>query len=256
MPLERRFDLDDNRRYNHRRVGVAWSPPRLWTRPVVVMQTIETVRIRIQNPGALCQAVEALAQGQAIVFPTDTVYGLGAHALLPEAVTGLYVVKDRPKDLPIPLLLPDARAMLSVCASVPPMAWQMAERFWPGGLSLILPRSPAVPDAVTAGKPTVAVRVPNHPLVREMCYCLEAPLAATSANRHGEPAPVSADAAELALRGRIPLLLDGGRCPGGMASTIVDLSVAPPVIRRLGPVTADQLVAFVSQAGTRATQGE
>jgi L-threonylcarbamoyladenylate synthase len=213
------------------------------------MQTIETVRIKIHDPGALRHAVEALAQGQVIVFPTDTVYGLGAHAFLPDAVTELYVVKDRPKDLPIPLLLPDARAMLSVCASVPSMAWHMAERFWPGGLSLILPRSPAVPDAVTAGNPTVAVRVPDHPLVREMCRYLAAPLAATSANRHGEPAPVSADEAELALRGRIPLLLDGGRCPGGVASTIVDLSVAPPAIRRSGPVNSDQLMAFISQAG-------
>ena len=95
----------------------------------------------------------------------------------------------------------------------------------------------------------MAVRVPDHPQVREICRCLEAPLAATSANRHGEPAPVSADAAELALQGRVPLLLDGGHCPGGMASTIVDLSVVPPVIRRPGPVASHQLAPLISRAG-------
>jgi L-threonylcarbamoyladenylate synthase len=217
------------------------------------MLTTETVRLPIQDPCVFQQAAEALTRGQVIAFPTDTVYGVGAHAFLPEAVGELYVVKDRPSHLPIPLLLPDAETMLLVCTDVPPLAWQVAERFWPGGLSLILPRSPAVPDAVTAGGPTVAVRVPDHPLVRELCRCVEAPLAATSANRHGEPAPVSADAAELALQGRIPLLLDGGHCPGGMASTILDLSVSPPAIRRPGPVTSDQLAAFVSQEGKAAS---
>lgn len=221
---------------------------------VAVMQTIETIRLAIQDPDALQKAAEAAARGKVIAFPTDTVYGVGAHAFLPEAVTELYVVKNRPSHLPIPLLLPDAEAMLLVCANVPPLAWQMAERFWPGGLSLILPRSPAVPDDVTAGGPTVAVRVPDQELVRELCRRLEAPLAATSANRHGEPAPVSADEAERALRGRVSLLLDGGHCPGGMASTILDLSVSPPVIRRPGPVTSDQLARFISQVGSAAGQ--
>jgi L-threonylcarbamoyladenylate synthase len=180
-----------------------------------------------------------------IAFPTDTVYGLGAHGLLDEAVMDLYRIKDRPAHLPIPLLLPDATALEVVCDDVPAVAWQIASRFWPGGLSLVLKRAPVVPDAVTAGGSTVAVRVPDHPLVRDLCRRLEAPLAATSANLHGEPDPVTAGEVEAALGGQIPLILDGGACCGGMASTVLDLSVWPPVILRAGPVTAEQLADLV-----------
>jgi L-threonylcarbamoyladenylate synthase len=106
---------------------------------------------------------------------------------------------------------------------------------------MVLHRAPLVPDAVTAGGTTVAIRVPAHPLVPEICRRLGAPLAATSANRHGQPPPVTADEAETALGGRIPLLLDGGPCPGGVASTLLDLTVSPPIILRSGPVTAQAL---------------
>jgi L-threonylcarbamoyladenylate synthase len=213
------------------------------------MQTVETVRLVAEAPGALEQAVEALEQGKVIAFPTDTVYGVGAHAFQEAAVADLFVIKERPIRLPLPLLLPDAVVIESVCTNVPPLAWQLAERFWPGGLSLVLHRSSAVPDSVTAGGSTVAVRVPDNSLVRELCRRLDAPLAATSANRHGQPAPVTADEAEAALRGRIPLLLDGGRCTGGLASTVVDLSVWPPVLLRPGPVTARQLAEVLPLAG-------
>jgi L-threonylcarbamoyladenylate synthase len=177
------------------------------------------------------------------------VYGVGAHAFRPEAVLSLYTVKERPLDLPIALLLPDATAIRAVCADVPPVAWKVAERFWPGGLSLVLRRTSTVPDAVTAGGPTVAVRVPDHPLVHELCLRLGAPLAATSANLHGQPDPITAAEVEAALGGRIPLILDGGPCPGGLASTVLDLTVSPPVLLRPGPVTAAQLAAVVSLSG-------
>jgi L-threonylcarbamoyladenylate synthase len=201
----------------------------------------ETARISVQAPLALDRAVEALQRGEVIAFPTDTVYGVGAHAFLPEAVIRLYLVKDRAAHLAIPLLLPDVEAMKNVCAEIPPLAWDLAEHFWPGGLSLVLRRTPLVPDAVTAGGPTVAVRVPDHALVRELCRILGAPLAATSANLHGQPAPVTAGRVEAALGGRIPLVLDGGPCPGGIASTVLDLTVSPPAILRPGPITAEQL---------------
>jgi L-threonylcarbamoyladenylate synthase len=180
-----------------------------------------------------------------VAFPTDTVYGLGAHAFQPAAVARLYAVKERPARLPIPLLLPDAAALSDVCTDIPSLVWQLAERFWPGALSLVLRRLSRVPDAVTAGGPTVAVRVPDHALVRELCRRLSAPLAATSANRHGQPPPVAASEVEAALSGRIPLILDGGPCPGGVASTVLDLTVSPPVILRSGPVTTEQLAALV-----------
>ncbi len=201
--------------------------------------------LSIQTPDALERAVQALRQGEAIAFPTDTVYGVGAHAFLPDAVRRLYEVKERPLQVPIPLLLPDARAMEQVCEEVPPLAREIAAHFWPGALSLVLRRSPRVPDIVTAGGPTVAVRVPDHPWVRELCRCLGAPLAATSANRHREAEPVTAAEVQAALGGRIPLIIDGGRCPGGVPSTVLDLTVSPPAILRPGPVTAEQLAPWL-----------
>jgi L-threonylcarbamoyladenylate synthase len=206
---------------------------------------MRTVRLSIAAPDALQRAVSILRLGQVVAFPTDTVYGVGAHAFLPEAVARLYAVKGRPPGMAIPLLLSDAALMQSVCTVIPPLAWILAERFWPGALSLVLLRAMAVPSLATAGGPTVAVRVPDQPLVRDICRALGAPLAATSANLHGRPAPVTADEAWTAVAGQVPLLLDGGRCPGGRASSLLDLTVTPPVLLREGPVTAEQLAAVI-----------
>jgi L-threonylcarbamoyladenylate synthase len=205
-----------------------------------------TICLSAAAPGAVDRAVDLLRQGEVIAFPTDTVYGVGAHAFLPQAVTRLYAVKERPAGMAIPLLLPGVEAMSLVCVDIPALAWEIAGRFWPGPLSLVLRRAPAVPDAVTAGGPTVAVRVPDHPLVRELCRRLGAPLAATSANRHGCPPPVTAGEVRAVLAGRIPLILDGGSCPGGVASTLLDLTVSRPAILRPGPVTAEQLAPFIA----------
>jgi L-threonylcarbamoyladenylate synthase len=209
---------------------------------------VESSRISILEPGALERATEELCQGAVIAFPTDTVYGVGAHGFLEEAVSQLYRVKKRPVALPIPLLLPDAGQMEAVCIDIPAVTWQIAERFWPGGLSLVLRRSEAVPDAVTARGPTVAVRVPDHPLVQELCRRIQAPLAATSANLHGQPPPLTAGEVQPMLGQQIALLLDGGACRGGMASTVLDLSVWPPAILRAGPVKAEQLAGIVPLA--------
>lgn len=210
--------------------------------------SMETVRLDAFAAGTLELASQQLRRGELVVFPTDTVYGVGAHAFQPEAVAQLYVAKGRPGHLAIPLLLPDAAAVHAVCSVVPPQAWHLAERFWPGGLSLVLPRAPVVPDEVTAGGTTVAVRVPDHSVVRELCRLLGAPLAATSANRHGHPPPVTPDEAWDALGGRVALIVDGGLCPGGVASTVLDLTVSPAAIRRPGPVTAEELAAVVPLA--------
>jgi L-threonylcarbamoyladenylate synthase len=204
-----------------------------------------TVCLSAEAPDAVDRAVHALRRGEVIAFPTDTVYGVGAHAFLPHAVARLNAVKERPAGMAIPLLLSGAEAMSLVCEDIPALAWEIVEHFWPGALSLVLRRAPAVPDAVTAGGTTVAVRVPDHPLVHELCQRLGAPLAATSANRHGWPPPVTSGEVQGALAGRIPLILDGGSCPGGVASTILDLTVSPPIILRSGPVTAEQLAPFI-----------
>jgi L-threonylcarbamoyladenylate synthase len=203
---------------------------------------IETHTLSALAPGALDRAVALLQAGEVIAFPTDTVYGAGAHGLRPDAVERLYRVKGRPDRVPIPLLLPDRAALERVCVDIPVEAIRLVERFWPGGLSLVLRRAALVPDVVTSGRDTVAVRMPDQPLVWALCRRLGAPLAATSANRHGWPSPVTASEVATDLEGRIPLILDGGPCPGGVASTIVDLTVSPPRILRPGPVSAEALV--------------
>lgn len=201
----------------------------------------KTAVLDIRSPGTLDRAVTLVRRGEPVCFPTDTVYGIGVHAYQPAAVERLYDLKGRPAHQAIPLLLPDADAMRTACADVPPVAWRLAARFWPGGLSLVLWRSLAVPDVVTAGGATVAVRVPAHDWVRELCRRIGAPLAATSANLHGKPSPVSAEEVRDAFDGLVPLIVDGGVCQGGVASTILDLTVEPPAILRPGPVSAQEL---------------
>ena len=206
----------------------------------------KTVRLAIDDPGALVHAVELLRCEELVAFPTDTVYGIGAHAFIEEAVTRLFRVKRRPVDLPIPLLLPETATMEAVCVDIPHVAWRLAERFWPGAWSIVLARSHMVPDAVTASGSAVAVRVPDHPLLRALCRQVGAPLAATSANLHGQPPPVTADEVESVFGGCIPLMLDGGTCQGGVASTVLDLTVRPYAILRPGPVTAAQLASIAT----------
>jgi L-threonylcarbamoyladenylate synthase len=203
----------------------------------------KTCRLDIESAGAVERAVACMRRGEAIAFPTDTVYGIGVHAFQPKAVERLYELKGRPAHIPIPLLLPDVAMVRTTCADIPLIAWQLAARFWPGALTLVLRRSEFVPDVVTSGGATVAVRVPDHYWVRELGRRLGAPLAATSANPHGKPAPVTAVDVIAAFEDLIPLVLDGGTCRGGVASTVLDLTVVPPAILRPGPVTAQQLAA-------------
>jgi L-threonylcarbamoyladenylate synthase len=193
------------------------------------------------TPEDILRAVEVLRGGGIVAFPTDTVYGIGAHGMQPRAVGKLYLAKERPRDKAIPLLLPGFEALPEVVASVPEAARALAARFWPGALTIVLHRAPAVPDVVTAGGETVAVRVPDHALTLALLRALNGPLAATSANLSGEPAPDTADGVLAQLEGRIDLILDGGRCPGGVASTVVDLTVDPPAVLREGEIGLDAL---------------
>ena len=211
--------------------------------PEYAERDAKTCRLDIGSAGSVERAVACIRRGEAIAFPTDTVYGIAVHAFQPKAVERLFALKGRPAHIPIPLLLPDVAALGTTCADIPPIAWQLAARFWPGALTLVLRRSEAVPDIVTSGGATVAVRVPDHYWVRELGRQLGAPLAATSANLHGKPSPVTAGDVIAAFENLIPLVLDGGTCRGGVASTVLDLAVVPPAILRPGPVTAQQLAA-------------
>jgi L-threonylcarbamoyladenylate synthase len=199
------------------------------------------------TPRAVEQAVAALRAGQVVALPTDTVYGLAAHAFLPEAVARLYAVKKRPAEMAVPLLLPRASALPSVCDAIPAAAWTLAHRFWPGALTMVLRRALIVPDVVTNRRPNVAVRVADHTLVRDICLHLGAPLAVTSANLHGAPAASTTEKVAVTLGDQVPLILDGGPSPGGVPSTVVDMTVSPPALVRPGPIPVDALTSLLGE---------
>ena len=200
--------------------------------------------MRVEDPEASAVAVEALRQGRFVAFPTDTVYGVGACALLPSAVEQLFVAKQRPRSMAIPLLLASATDVLLVARDVPKLASLLMRRFWPGGLTLVLFRSASVPDVVTAGGKTVAVRLPDHAVPRALAAGLGAPLAATSANLSGHKSPVTAQDVLNDLDGRIDVLLDGGPCPGGLESTILDLTGPELAFLREGAISRQQIEDF------------
>ncbi len=178
----------------------------------------------ILGAGKLKTAAEILKNGGLAAVPTETVYGLAANGLDPEAVEKLYEVKRRPPKKPINLLVPDMSAVEALCRELPREAYLLAERFWPGPLTMILKKAPLVPDIVTAGGDTVGVRCPDHPLTLELLRLCALPLAAPSANPHGMPSPKNLSSVLAYFDGRIECAVDGGDCSVGVESTIVDLS--------------------------------
>ena len=189
----------------------------------------------------LDRAVMALERNALVAFPTDTVYGVGAHAFHPAAVARLYEAKERPMNKAIPLLTTPEQDLALIARDVPPAARTLAASFWPGGLTLVLPKAPGLPDVVTAGGDTVAVRVPNHPLTLTLIGKVGAPLATTSANMSTRPSPIRADEVVRELGGRIEYVIDGGQCPGGVESTVIDCTKDRPVILRLGLVSRAEI---------------
>ena len=188
-----------------------------------------------------------LRTGGVAVFPTDTVYGVGCDLWQPEAIEKLYWAKKRPKQRPISVLVsaPEHAFLVAECARLGGEALERFEaltaRFWPGGLTIILPRRPYVPDILCAGGPTIAVRMPDHSLALRLIAEMGGALAATSANLSGRPAPCTAAGALADLDGRVHVILDGGDCPGGIASSIVDLGADAPVILREGALDVETL---------------
>jgi L-threonylcarbamoyladenylate synthase len=202
------------------------------------------VKTRIVAPseGAMA-AVELLEAGEVVALPTETVYGLGGCALDPTACAKIFEVKERPLSDPLIVHLPDA-GWLERIARPNPLARRLVERFWPGPLTVVLPRRDIVPDLVTAGEETVAVRMSGHPVFRRVAEALGKPIAAPSANRFGRISPTTAGHVMAELDGRIPLILDGGPCAHGIESTIVLVREHGMEILRHGPVTAEQLAEF------------
>jgi L-threonylcarbamoyladenylate synthase len=200
---------------------------------------MDTLILPVSSPDALTRALEILRGGGLVAFPTDTVYGVGALAFDAAAVESIYAVKDRPNEKAIPVLLGSADDLTKVAAEVPPMALTLAARFWPGPLTLVVPKHPSLPEAVSVTA-TVGVRVPDHAAARRLLQAA-GPMAVTSANRSGQPSPSSASEVLAQLGGRIALILDGGKTPGGVPSTVVDCVGAEPKILREGPVTQAEI---------------
>ena len=185
----------------------------------------------------LQHAVAILAGGGVVAYPTDTVYGLGADALNEEAVNRIYRIKQRPFDQPLPLLISDISEMTDLVDGISEAGNALAHHFFPGGLTLVFRKSSSVPAWVSVGGDTVALRIPNHPITLALIRGLGKPLIGTSANLSGSPSSTSAEEVREQLGDSIDFIIDGGICPGGIDSTIVDVTGESPEIVREGAVS-------------------
>ncbi len=202
-------------------------------------------RILPLTPRTAPLAAQTLRAGELVVLPTDTVYGVAASVSLDAAVGRLYEAKGRPEGKPIPLLLSDPDRIEAVCVDVPEAARRLAEAFWPGPLTIALPKRPGLPEILTP-LPTVGVRVPDHDLTRAVIRALGGALAVTSANRSGTGDPLTVQEAFAQLGAAVALYLDDGKAPGGVPSTVIGFDAAGElVIVRQGPIGAAALRAVI-----------
>ena len=229
--------------------------------------TMKTQIFHITDPAAQREEVEAAAEiirrGGLLGIPTETVYGLGANGLNTQAVTHIFEAKGRPQDNPLILHIPKVAWLTRYCRNIPPAAYALAERFWPGPLTMILQRRANVPNATTGGLDTVGIRCPNHPVTLAIIEAAQVPVAAPSGNLSGRPSPTCARHMEEDMDGRIDGIVDGGPCGVGVESTIIDLTCPVPRLLRpgglpleslrevLGEVAVDKAVVAPLSAGER-----
>ena len=192
------------------------------------------------------QAVRALRSGGVVAFPTDTLYGLGADVFNPAAVESIFRIKERPSGLALPVLIDDWDQLERVTENVPDAARALAERFWPGPLTLIVNKSAGVSDRVTAGAPTVAVRIPDHPVPRAISRLLGGPITGTSANISGQPDPQDLDELREQIGNKVDYVVTAGPTPMGAASTIVDITGETPALIREGAIPFDDIIQLLS----------
>jgi len=208
------------------------------------------------EPEAIERAAAVLRRGGLVAFPTETVYGLGADALNPQAVLRIFAVKGRPADNPLIVHVAEKAQLHEVARAIPEPAWALVERFWPGPLTLVLPRHERVPLETTGGLETVAVRMPDSAIALALIRALGRPIAAPSANLSGRPSPTAAEHVYEDLRGRIELILDGGPTRIGVESTVLDLTTSPPTILRPGGISPEQLRPILGELRLRAEAAE
>jgi L-threonylcarbamoyladenylate synthase len=187
------------------------------------------------------KAISILKQGGLVAYPTDTIYGLGACITNTQAVERIFHVKGRPKGMALPVLLADSRQIREIVKSIPPVVKRLADEFFPGALTIILPKADALSDVITGGGRTVAFRIPNHPVPLALIRGLGQPIVGTSANLSGRNSSLTAVEVQAQIGDKIDMVIDGGRCPGGIESTVIDLSGEKPIVRRKGAISIEQL---------------
>jgi len=201
---------------------------------------MKTEIVSASLPEAISSALQILGRGGLVAFPTDTVYGVGALAFDGKAVESIYIAKDRPVEKAIPVLIGDAGDLEKVGSDIPLSTHKLASRFWPGPLTIVVPKRTDLPEAVSATA-TVGVRVPDHEVARALLRAV-GPMAVTSANLSGKQSPVTAGEVYEQLAGRIDLILDGGKTPGGVPSTLVDCTTSDLRVLREGPISLEELI--------------
>jgi L-threonylcarbamoyladenylate synthase len=218
---------------------------------------IDTVRLRAEAPGAIARAAQVLREGGLVAFPTETVYGLGADATSDTAVAGIFAAKGRPRFNPL-IVHVQGSSEAERLVIFSREAWHLSGRFWPGGLTLVLKRRPgcAVSLLASAGLDTLAVRAPEHAVARDLLIAFGRPIAAPSANRSGRLSPTTADHVQQSLAGSVGLILDGGRCGGGIESTVVDLTGKTPLLLRPGLVAQEAIEEALGVCLARAGSGD
>ncbi len=199
------------------------------------------------DEAVLDEAARCLTNGGLVAFPTDTLYGLAAVASQDRAVERLFAAKERPRDRPLPVLVASAADVDGLATGVSAAARRLMDAFWPGGLTLVLRRNPRFHSLALAGGDTVAVRVPAHPIALELLRRVGAALTGTSANLSGHRVPRTAEEVRRQLGERVDLIVDGGPCPGGVESTVVDCTIDPPRVLREGAVPAERIAAVLSE---------
>ncbi len=208
------------------------------------------MQARLAGSEALEDAVRLLKQGGLVAFPTETVYGLGADARNPAAVSKIFKAKQRPANHPLIVHLASQEQMRQWAENIPTLAWRLAEEYWPGPLAMILPKQSGVPLEVTGGQQTVALRIPDNPTALALLKQFGDGVAAPSANLFNHVSPTRAEHVLAELGDRIDMILDGGDCRVGLESTIIDLTTEQPVILRPGHITIEQLSRFIGQSVT------